>query len=287
MKPLLHIAGCGRAARTLARLWHGKGVLRIGQVMNRSLASAQDAVEFIGAGEPVEQLDDRITGDWLLCALPESELEPFALGLACRMPGQLELAFHLSGSVPAAALSPIGVPVAAVHPVRPFADPEQAASGFEGTWCAGEGDDYALAPVLDAFAAIGGRPLRLGARSKILYHASTVAAANFLVTLHALADELAGSAGLPEADRRSLLRALQAATLDSLGVDEPARALTGPIERADADTCRRLMSAVSAHLEPDLVEVYRALGAATANIARRVHGDTRDYAEIEAIFTRR
>lgn len=284
MTPLLHIAGCGRAARTLARLWNRNGNLRIGEVMNRSLASARSAVEFIGAGEPVARFDESIGGDWLLCGLPEGEIEPFALGLACRMPGQLQLAFHLSGSIPSHALSPLGVPVAAVHPVRPFADPERAANGFEGTWCAGEGEEAALEPVLDAFSAIGGRILRLNTRTKALYHAATVAAGNFLVALFALADDLARSAGLPENERRSLLCSLQRATLESVGAADPACALTGPIERADAAACRRLLDAVNVNMDADLADVFRVLGAATARLARRAHGDGRGYTAIEELF---
>ena len=55
MTPRLHLLGAGRTARTLARLWQEAGVLRIGQVRNRSLDSALRAVAWIGQGRAVEE----------------------------------------------------------------------------------------------------------------------------------------------------------------------------------------------------------------------------------------
>ncbi|MDX9701135.1 MAG: hypothetical protein RBT55_16300, partial [Rhodocyclaceae bacterium] len=46
----LNIIGCGRAARTLARLWLQAGAVRVGGVLNRSADSARAACDFIGAG---------------------------------------------------------------------------------------------------------------------------------------------------------------------------------------------------------------------------------------------
>src|SRR5689334_15094849 len=49
----INIIGCGKAGRTLARLWHEDGVFRIQDILNRSIQSAAEAAAFIGAGRAV------------------------------------------------------------------------------------------------------------------------------------------------------------------------------------------------------------------------------------------
>src|SRR5699024_11909517 len=82
--PALHILGCGRAARAVARRLLADGYLRPGLVANRSLDSARRAVEFIGAGEPVAQLDERIAGGWLMLGLPDGRSEEHTSELQSR-----------------------------------------------------------------------------------------------------------------------------------------------------------------------------------------------------------
>ena len=283
IRPTLHVAGCGRAARTLARLWAESGTLAIGQIMNRDPASARRAARFIGGGEPVEHFDDRITRGWLMVGLPESALEAFVTGLRARMPGEPELCFHLSGAIGARVLEPLGCPFAAVHPVRPFARPDHALAEFPGTWCVGEGTAVALDRVLPAFEAIGGRTVRFEARSKPLYHASTVAAANFLVAVHRLALELAKTAGLEEAAARQLLCDLQAASLENIRVLGPADALTGPIERGDLEACRRLLEAVARHA-PAYLDEFTALARASLDLARTRRPGDPAWRQLAALF---
>lgn len=268
MTPTLHIIGCGRAARALARLWHRQGVLHIGRVMNRSLDSARAAIDFIGAGEAVTRPDDGMAGAWLLLGLPDGELEAFAAGLADRIAGRPELVFHLSGSVAANVLAPLACPVAAVHPVRAFANPEDAARNFAGTWCVGEGDEAALGKVLAVFETIGARTARLESRDKRLYHAATVAASNFLVALHQLARDLATQSGLPADSAVPMLIDLQRDTLRNLEAADPVAALTGPIERGDVAACRNLLDAV-AQLAPEHQDLFRAQARAVVQLARR------------------
>src|SRR5690625_1201634 len=140
-RPTLHILGCGRAARAVARCLLADGYLRPGLVANRSLDSARRAVEFIGAGEPVAQLDERIAGGWLMLGLPDGLLAPASLP---QLPAAPSLVFHLSGSAEAGVLRSLGERVASVHPVRAFSDPALATKNFAGTWCVAEGDEAAL-----------------------------------------------------------------------------------------------------------------------------------------------
>ncbi len=265
--PLLHVLGCGRAARSIVRCLLAAEVIRVGQIANRSVDSAREAVAFIGAGQAVAELDRQINGDWLMLGLPDGQLQAAQLPL----PGHPDLAFHLSGSVSSAVLSGLGKRVASVHPVRAFADPTRAAARFSGTWCVAEGDDSAVDALQPVFAAAGARWLAFKPADKVSWHAATVVASNFLVTVQALARELAAAAGLPESQAAEILGDLQAGTLESLVERRPEQALTGPIERADIHACQRLQAAV-ARLGDDQTALFSALAEGTLNLARSARG---------------
>lgn len=283
--PVLHVLGCGRSARVLARWLLEHKQVRIGQICNQSLDSARSAVEFIGAGEAVDQLGADINGGWLLLGLPDGALGNAALGLACRMPGQPELVFHLSGSMPGAILAPLGVPAAAVHPARAFADGERALAAMPGTWLVAEGDRYALDRLKPALSQAGGQWIEIDARGKALYHAATVAASNYIVTLTDLARVLAVQAGLEPAQAGGLLGSLQQGTLDNLRDQSAESALTGPIERSDPAAVARLVEAVE-QADPGHARLFRDLVRSTLALAEQKRGPKPGDKEIEALTSR-
>ncbi|HLS05223.1 MAG TPA: DUF2520 domain-containing protein [Wenzhouxiangella sp.] len=280
-RPTLHILGCGRAARAVARCLLADGYLRPGLVANRSLDSARRAVEFIGAGEPVAQLDERIAGGWLMLGLPDGLLAPASLP---QLPAALSLVFHLSGSAEAGVLRSLGERVASVHPVRAFSDPALATKNFAGTWCVAEGDEAALDRLQPVFERAGGRWLPFAATDKAAWHAATVTASNFLVTIHALAVRLARQAGLPEEQAGRVLADLQQGTLESVAALGSPQALTGPVERGDVEACRRLMQAAE-NAGGDDRALFANLAQATLALARQKRGARSNDASLKDLFT--
>lgn len=275
MAVTLHIVGAGRAGRSLARLWADSGTFTIGQVVNRGLASARSAVEFIGQGEAVGQLQEIPADDWLMLAVPDGRLEAVAAGLAARSHPPPALAFHISGAESADVLRPLRCPVAAVHPVCPFSDPARALELFAGSYALGEGDDSALDRLLPAFAAIGAEAMRFCPVDKRRYHAATIAASNFLNVLDDLALALAESAGLAPDQALKVIVALQRAGLANIERVGPVQALTGPIERGDRDMCERLAGTPGVSGD----ELFMALARATVALADRKHRGPSDYCE--------
>ena len=279
MKMRLHILGCGRAARTLARLWMDRDVFEIGQIQNRSLSSAESAVGFIGQGQPVDQLSDRAADDWLMLGLPESELSKQVQAMLARLPQRFQCAFHLSGSESSAVLDGLAESVASVHPVCPFSQSEQVMQQLPGTFAVGEGDAVALDALLPKFSALGMQVLRLpedfDADKKRLYHAATIAASNFLNTLDAMALTLTDEAGIPNDQARALLVALQRVALHQIERVGPKAALTGPIERADVQAITRMIDAMG-QLVPQQRPLFTELAGATINLAAQKHPDRID-----------
>lgn len=275
MAVTLHIVGCGRVGRSLARLWADAGTFSIGQVVNRSSESARRAIEFIGQGRATEALESMGSEDWLMLAAPDSRLAAIADAIAGTLGANGDmarsgpvLAFHVSGAEPADVLRPIGCPVASVHPVCPFSDPVRATETFPGSYALGEGDDEALDRVLRAFDEIGAETMRFSPTDKRRYHAATIAASNFLNVLDDLALRLAESAGLASDDALKVIVALQRAGLANIERAGPAQALTGPIERGDRALCERLAGTPGVAGDG----LFMALARAAVDLAERKHG---------------
>jgi predicted short-subunit dehydrogenase-like oxidoreductase (DUF2520 family) len=277
----LNIVGAGHVGRALGRLFAGAGAFEVQDVLTRSQASALEAVAFIGAGRAVARADQLRPADVWMIAVGDDQIAQVSTQLSTQLstqPGaQLAHAagsaimFHCSGAKASTELRPAaqaGAHTASVHPVRSFADPASVAAGFDGTFCGIEGDPAALAVLAPAFEAIGARLVAIDAATKTVYHAASVFASNYLVTVLDAALRAYQAAGIPEPVARELARPLAAETLANVFRLGPEAALSGPIARGDHATVERQQAAVTAW-DPDTGRTYAALAAATAGLARR------------------
>lgn len=123
-------------------------------------------------------------------------------------------------------------------------------------------DPDALSVVRSLAGAAGLSPVAIAAADRAAYHAAASIAANFLITLEAAAERVGASAGLTREQLVPLVRA----AVDNWATLGPARALTGPVARGDVVTVARQRAAL-AQRTPDLLELFDALTAATAQLA--------------------
>jgi predicted short-subunit dehydrogenase-like oxidoreductase (DUF2520 family) len=266
----LNIIGAGHLGRVLGRLFAASGAFEVQDVLTRSIGSAADAVGFIGAGRAVGGLAGLRHADAVMLAVGDDQIEPACAALAAA--GALDgvLVFHCSGAKSSAALlaaAQVGALTASVHPVRSFADPDSVARGFAGTWCGLEGDARALALLEPALAAIGARPVAIDAAAKTVYHAASVFASNYLVTVIDAALRAYQAAGIPEQVARELARPLATETLENVFRLGPRAALSGPIARGDFATVARQQAALDGWDAP-AGQLYRALADATILLAQ-------------------
>ncbi len=271
MAPVLNLVGAGKVGRTLGRLFAASGALVVQDVLARSGASAQAGVDFIGAGQAVGAMAQMRAADVWLVAVTDDQIGPTAAQLAALPHIGASVVFHCSGaksSAELAALQQAGAFTASVHPVRSFADPAQVAAHFAGTFCGVEGDERALALLAPALAAIGARTVHIDAAAKTVYHAASVFASNYLVTLMDTALRAYQAAGIPPEVARLLAAPLATETLENALRMGPEAALTGPIARGDMATVARQQQALDAW-DGASGELYRALAAATSALARR------------------
>ena len=263
----ISIIGAGRLGKTLARLAQGSGRYRVLDVMTRRLESACAACEFIGAGRPVCDWAQLAPADLYLLAVPDAAIADCAQALAAAgvvPPGAV--VFHASG-VSESGMLPLaarGAHLGSLHPAFSFADPERAAEYFVDVLCALEGDAPACAALRTLAQAVGGRPFQLATGGKPAYHAALSVASNYLVTLTAMAQELARQGGVPVELLTPLLGGLMRQTLENALVLGPQAALTGPIVRGDASTVALHLQAMD---DAGLRAAYQALGRQTAALA--------------------
>ncbi|TFW20286.1 DUF2520 domain-containing protein, partial [Massilia arenosa] len=227
-------------------------------------AASVQAVQSVGAMR---------AADVVMLAVADDQIAPAAAALAAAREAWLRgaVVFHCSGAKASDALQVLrdaGAFVASVHPIRSFADPGRVSADFAGTFCGIEGDPQALAVLTPAFERIGARLVSIEAAAKTVYHAASVFASNYLVTVMDAALRAYQAAGIPEPVARELAAPLASETLANVLRLGAAPALTGPIARGDLGTVSRQQEAVTAWDEPT-GRLYAALAESTMDVAAR------------------
>ncbi|MES2325211.1 MAG: Rossmann-like and DUF2520 domain-containing protein [Pseudomonadota bacterium] len=268
MAAVVNLVGAGKVGRVLGRLLAASGMV-VQDVLTRSLASAQDAVDFIGAGRAVGSMDQLRPADIWLLAVSDDQIAPVCAQLAASYSLEGSVVFHCSGAKASDELrAATGALVASVHPVRSFADPAHVAAHFKETFCGVEGDPRALAVLMPAMQAIGARVVPIDAAAKTVYHAASVFASNYLVTVMDAALRAYEAAGIAPDVARALAAPLATETLANVLAMGPQAALTGPVARGDMATVARQQAALAAW-EGESGALYGALADATVRLAQR------------------
>lgn len=173
---------------------------------------------------------------------------------------------HVSGATPLDALDRSSGEAFGLHPLQSFAGGE-GPGAFRGVGCAIAGrSPEALSVARGLAERLGMAPIEIADAERAAYHAAASVASNFLVTLQAAAERLAGGAGIAPAEARALLGPLVLATVGNWAERGPEAALTGPVARGDHATVARQREAVERHA-PDLLDLFDELVARTAALA--------------------
>ena len=270
----LWIIGPGAVGRTLGRLLAERGAFEIAGVVGRDLAATVQARDFIGQGRALTFADriDAEPGDAIMISVSDGAIDETAAWLARAVSPEGLTVFHCSGARDLAPLEPLrrrGAAVAALHPVKAFADPAREVLTFDGVVCTLQGDQAAVATLALAVTAIGGDPVVLPqAIDRRLYHAGTVFSSNYLAALVQSAFDCHAATGIDEATSLRILGPILRDALGAILDKGPVQALTGPIARGDAEAVGAQVEAIAAR-DRELAELYRALGRRTLDLARR------------------
>jgi predicted short-subunit dehydrogenase-like oxidoreductase (DUF2520 family) len=237
------------------------GIVGAGRVGSALAAALRDAgVEVEG---PLGRGGCPVGCDAILLCVPDAEIAAAAEVVTAAAP----LVGHTSGATPLTALAHTGVAAFGLHPLQTVA---QAGVRFQGAGAAVAGSS----PEALAFAAalaerLGMTPFDIDDEGRAAYHAAASVASNFLVTLQAAAETIAGGAGLDPEQARALLAPLVRETVENIAELGPEAALTGPIARGDEATVAVQRAAVE-EAAPELLDLFDELVRRTRDLAR--HG---------------
>jgi len=269
------LVGPGRVGRSLAAWAEAQGARCL------AVAGRDGVAGFSTAGQ-----------DLLLLAVPDGVLGEVAAALAAQP--QAAVALHTSGSQDAEVLAPLrgvgmigGAAVGSLHPLKafpqPLPDPDQA----HGVFFALDGDPPARALAHRLAAAWGAEAAEVPAAARTLYHFAATLAAGGVVTLLALAEEIAVRLRLPAAVVRGYLELSRGAVAAAIEADAAGRpvaaALTGPAARGDRATMERQLAAL-ADLAPRKVRLVTDLARETLRQRARTGPLTAEHRELLAML---
>ena len=264
------IVGTGRVAQALGRLLTDAGV-PIVAVAGRTPDHAKRAASFIGhAVEAARIRDIPSLADRVLIAVADAGIPSVVDDLS---DGSMRggIALHTSGAhgpMLLDALAVRGVSCGVLHPLQTIADPERGVAALRGASFGIGGATAAVDWAEQLVAVVEGTPLRIRDQGFASYHAGAVMASNAVVAAIDAAVVLLGASGI---DRPAALQALRPLCLTSAGNAfdiGPEAALTGPVQRGDAETIKTHIAAL-ASAPRHVADLYRASARALLEIARR------------------
>jgi len=194
-------------------------------------------------------------------------------------PGQM--AVHCSGASTVQSLEAArqqGARVGSIHPCQTFAGIEQAIANLPGSTFAIEAEEPLKTTLAEMARALSGDIVYLTSEDKVLYHAAAAIACNYFTTIVKLASDLWRNFGKTPADAIKAYMPLLRGTLANIETTGFPKCLTGPIARGDVATIRRHLAALE-KFAPELLPLYKALGAFTIPIGRDKGSLTADRSE--------
>jgi len=271
MRGGVFIIGGGAVGRSLGAALKAAGEPLAG-VHCRSRESAAIAAEATGAepsfGELPEHLD---SAECVLVAVPDTALgEVTDRALAAGRCRAHQVWLHTAGALGAEALEGIAPDVRAVgafHPPLAF-PPGRLTTVPPGVRFAVDGSAAALDRAARLAATLDGHAVRIPTAARPAYHAATVIASNYLVTLLADSGAVLEKLGLPASDAAQLLTTLSRSALRAVADLGTGPALSGPIRRGDAVAVAEHLAALAG--QPEVRDLYRELGRATRRLADSV-----------------
>lgn len=262
MRGRVAIVGAGRVGQTLGRALQKKNVA-IGAVVTRSARSARKAVRFIGAGTPYAGITEKIlAANLIIIGVPDPAIAPMAKALArYRSAWKGKIVLHLSGSRSSMELNPLrelGGHCGSLHPLLPV--PRQLDSLPRPMFWAIEGDRLAVVWGKRIARVLGGEPMVIKAKDKVLYHAAAALVGGHLMALVEVGKCMLTKAGLsPNTARAAILSPIPRTLAQYARFGKAA--WTGPSARGDVETVAKHLASLNP-LPPVFAESYKVLGRA-------------------------
>lgn len=272
-KPSIAIVGAGRLGSALTVSLNRAGY-KISEIVFRKHSGSRGKAQILARRVRTKArilADARFDADIFWLSVPDRVIASLASDLAKHRDWKHKLVFHSSGALTSDELRVLreqGAAVASVHPLMTFV--ASASPSLKNVPFAIEGDRRAVVAARKIARALGGEPLSIRKQEKPIHHAWGAFASPLLVALLATAEQVGRAAGLSLADTRKKMLPIVQQTIANYAELGPAKALTGPLVRADVETIRRHLIALQKEAlrsnTPEMMEVYLSLSRAAVRV---------------------
>lgn len=278
--------GAGKVGFSLGKYLAENGIDVTGYY-SRSADSAIKASEFTGTRYYKDLTDIIEDSDTLFITAPDGAITEVWEYIR-NLPIKNKNICHCSGSIPSTVFFDAenrGAYRYSIHPL--YAISSKATSYLDlGKACFTiEGSDAHLAELKALFSEMGNTVVAISPDSKALYHAAAVMVSNQIVALADMGTALLVKCGFSEAAAAEALSPLLLGNAQSVAEKGAVNALTGPIERGDAQTVSKHLQeirkfAAESTVGQDILTAYTALSKQLIRIAQQKHPQ-KDYKHLE------
>ncbi len=260
--------GAGKVGFSLGRYFAEHGIAVAGYY-SRTYASARQAAEFTGTRAYTSMDTLASDCDVIFLTVPDGAIAQVWEQLKA-MQIRDKLVCHCSGVYSSSIFSDIeayGCSGYSIHPLLAISDKETAYRELSNALFTMEGQGAAREALADLLRGCGNRVIYLQEKDKPRYHAAAVLASNLVLALAQTAMEELMQCGFSRKDAQQALAPFMQANTAHLSVQSIEDALTGPVERGDAQTVRMHLDT----LEGENREIYLQLSRKALAIAQRKH----------------
>ena len=248
-------------------------------LVSRRAGHARRAAVRAGVGAlalGTEELERLPAAALLFITTPDDAVAETAARLAALSTLHKCVVLHASGALSSEVLAPLrarGLAVGSMHPLASVSEAKSGAASLRRAFYCVEGDAAATRAARRVVRDLGGEAFTINPDDKALYHAAAVLAAGHVTALFDVALDTLRRCGLEERRAREVLLPLLRSVADNLARHTPARALTGSFARADVETVRKHLRALSELEDSDALAAYKLLGEHSLKLAENAGAD--------------
>lgn len=190
---------------------------------------------------------------------------------------------HFSGSLSSVVFSRIEDTKAygcSIHPMLAFEDKFSSFKQLNNAYFTIEGNSQAVNNIKSLFRSLGNSVIDINADSKDKYHAAASILTNYVVGLLDMGYSLLEQCGFTREEAIRVTSNMVRGNVDNIMNIDTINALTGPIERGDADTVIKHLDSLC---DEDKI-IYKALGLKLVALADTKNPD-KDYSGIRNILS--
>ncbi len=276
------LIGAGKVGVSLGRYFCERH-LPVTGYCSKSAASARQAADFTGTTW-FAALPELVQRSDLLFVTTSDSAIPQVWEQLKNLPIENKIICHCSGSLSSGIFSEIQTRNAfgySVHPLLAIHSRETGWQLLQNAVFTIEGDPARLEELCGLFRRLGNQVQTISQEQKTLYHCAAVTVSNHVLALLDCGVAMLTQCGF---DRRQALAALspliRGNVETALALDMPA-ALTGPVERCDAETVANHLRCLEG--QPAQQALYRLLAGRLVDLAAGKHPQ-RDYSELRKML---